>query len=134
MLSLALSCRANHKSVLGAGAYGQDKGALLSCADANDITAWLDDTGHTPVTTTSFSAVDGGGGTTGGGKTHDHKQVEVEGLRPGVQAGSKSVAPTYSLLAYPAKDNYEGVLYPLDWVKKVGARGLELVTCGSALH
>jgi hypothetical protein len=24
------------------------------------------------------------------------------------------------LVAFPAKDNYEGVLYPLDWVGKVG--------------
>jgi len=26
---------------------------------------------------------------------------------------------TYSLVAFPAKDNYEGRLYPLDWINKV---------------
>lgn len=26
----------------------------------------------------------------------------------------------YSLFAFPAKDNYEGRLYPLDWIAKVG--------------
>jgi hypothetical protein len=26
---------------------------------------------------------------------------------------------TYSLVAFPAKDNYEGRLYPLEWIKKV---------------
>lgn len=28
-----LLCRANHKSVLGIGAYAQDQGVLLSCVD-----------------------------------------------------------------------------------------------------
>jgi hypothetical protein len=32
---------------------------------------------------------------------------------------SSSSSTTYSLLAFPAKDNYEGVLYPLQWVDKV---------------
>jgi hypothetical protein len=27
---------------------------------------------------------------------------------------------TYSLVAFPAKDNYEGRLYPLEWIQKVG--------------
>jgi hypothetical protein len=26
---------------------------------------------------------------------------------------------TYSLVAYPSKDNFAGRLYPLDWVKQV---------------
>lgn len=37
-------------------------------------------------------------------------------------AGSKDAADgdvTYSLVAFPAKDNYEGRLYPLEWIKKV---------------
>jgi hypothetical protein len=28
---------------------------------------------------------------------------------------------TYSLLAYPAEDNYAGTVYPLDWINRVGA-------------
>jgi hypothetical protein len=27
---------------------------------------------------------------------------------------------TFSLVAYPSKDNYEGRLYPLDWITQVG--------------
>lgn len=32
-------------------------------------------------------------------------------------------APTYNLLAYPAEDNYAGVLYPLQWINTVRERG-----------
>jgi molybdenum cofactor sulfurtransferase len=70
------------------GAYAQDKGALLSCADEPNIQQWLDSTAD--------------------GMTNlQHETNETI---------------TYSLLAYPAKDNYEGVLYPLDWVHKVHAK------------
>lgn len=30
---------------------------------------------------------------------------------------------TYSLMGYPPKDNYEGRMYPLDWISKVGWSG-----------
>lgn len=35
-------------------------------------------------------------------------------------AAATSNNVTYSLVAYPTKDNYEGRLYPWDWVSKVG--------------
>jgi hypothetical protein len=28
-----------------------------------------------------------------------------------------------ALVAYPAKDNYEGRMYPLDWIQQVGLCG-----------
>ncbi|KAI8471068.1 MAG: pyridoxal phosphate-dependent transferase [Monoraphidium minutum] len=45
---------------------------------------------------------------------------------------------TYSLVAYPAKDNFEGRLYPLDWIDKVHARSTPahrwLVVLDAAAH
>jgi hypothetical protein len=35
------------------------------------------------------------------------------------QDSTAGSAPTYNLLAYPAEDNYAGVLYPLQWINRV---------------
>lgn len=40
-----------------------------------------------------------------------------------VEGGAGDGLVTYSLAAFPAKDNYEGRLYPLDWIDKVGVGG-----------
>jgi hypothetical protein len=37
------------------------------------------------------------------------------------QQPSGTDGPTYSLLAYPAEDNYAGVVYPLSWINRVSA-------------
>ncbi|KAI8463606.1 MAG: pyridoxal phosphate-dependent transferase [Monoraphidium minutum] len=45
---------------------------------------------------------------------------------------------TYSLVAYPAKDNYEGRIYPLSWIDKIHARSTPrhkwLVVLDAAAH
>lgn len=84
---------ANHKSVLGIGAYAQEKGALLRCVDAENVDAWL----HSSSSSSTGAAAD-----------------------PTTAAGDS--ATTYSLLAFAAKDNFEGRLYPLDWIAKVSVR------------
>lgn len=100
--------RANHKSVLGVGAYAQDKGALLSCADEPDIQEWLDSPPEGLLDHVDNQA--------GSHHKSKHKGHKHQGHR---HKNNGTAVPTYSLLAYPAKDNYEGVLYPLDWVHKV---------------
>ncbi|GBF95159.1 molybdenum cofactor sulfurase [Raphidocelis subcapitata] len=94
--------RANHKSVLGVGAFARERGAGLACVDEAGMEAWL----HSPPVS------------------------EVGGVDDGFA--------TYSLAAFPAKDNYEGRLYPLDWIEKIHARSTRrhkwLVALDAAAH
>uniref|UniRef100_A0A383WHU1 Aminotransferase class V domain-containing protein n=1 Tax=Tetradesmus obliquus TaxID=3088 RepID=A0A383WHU1_TETOB len=89
--------RANHKSVLGIGAYAQDKGALLSCVDEAGIEEWLNE------------------------PPSDH-DGHIYPSKHNSSSSSSSNNVTYSLVAFPAKDNYEGVLYPLEWVDRIHAK------------
>lgn len=47
----------------------------------------------------------------------------------GGNTSSSSEAPTFHLVAYPAKDNYEGQLYPLSWIDQVQQQH-----CSGCLH
>lgn len=40
------------------------------------------------------------------------------------QPRSDTDGTTYSLLAYPAEDNYAGVVYPLSWINRVSAASM----------
>lgn len=40
-------------------------------------------------------------------------------LSAGAAAAAQQRDVTFSLVAYPSKDNYEGRLYPMDWINKV---------------
>jgi len=60
------------------------------------------------------------------GKTLAEQALSRIGSRRGlgkVSAGAAAAGQqrdvTFSLVAYPSKDNYEGRLYPLDWINKV---------------
>lgn len=48
---------------------------------------------------------------------------------PDPEVGGRGGDVTYSLVAYPAKDNYEGRFYPLAWIDKV-RRGRRGAGCG----
>ncbi|KAF8057669.1 hypothetical protein HT031_006018 [Scenedesmus sp. PABB004] len=85
--------RANHKSVLGVGAYAKDRGAALHCVDEPAMAAWLAE----PPPPRGAPA------------------------RPAGGVGEEAPA-RFSLVAYPAKDNYAGVLFPLEWVRQVHAK------------
>lgn len=96
--------RANHNSVLGirsvAGQYGAQYGALSE----EGVEAWLADPEmrHPPFLP--------------GGSEHAGPR------RARAAAAESAHRPTYSLFAYPARDNYDGVMYPLKWVQAVQAK------------
>ncbi|GBF89223.1 molybdenum cofactor sulfurase [Raphidocelis subcapitata] len=92
--STFLYLQSNHKSVLGIGAYARAAGAALACVDERGVDEWLE----SPLPL--GAAGPGGGDAAEGG-------------------GARAIA---SLLAYPAMDNFEGRIYPLDWVDKARAR------------
>lgn len=59
-------------------------------------------------------------------QTDDGMEAWVASLEQQQQQQEESTAgsaPTYNLLAYPAEDNYAGVLYPLQWINRVRERG-----------
>jgi hypothetical protein len=47
--------------------------------------------------------------------------ASLEEQQQQLQQQDASANTTYSLLAYPAEDNYAGAVYPLDWINRVGA-------------
>lgn len=94
--------RANHKSVLGIGAYARERGAALACVDEAGMEAWL-----------ASPRVDEG--------EEDNGKKGKGGKGKGEDGGEL----TYSLAAFPAKDNYEGRLYPLEWISKIHARSTQ---------
>lgn len=104
--STFLYLRANHKSVLGVGAYARDRGAALACVDEAGLDRWL--ATPPPPSESEAELADGAA---------DGKDGGV-----GKGAGAAAAATTFSLAAFPAKDNYEGRLYPLSWVNRIRAR------------
>ncbi|WIA34679.1 hypothetical protein OEZ86_012993 [Tetradesmus obliquus] len=91
--------RSNHKSVLGIGGYARERGVTLSCADEEGMVQWL----------SSSDSADGGA---------DGSSQGTPLLQPAAAGGNV----TYSLVAYPPKDNLEGRLYDWSWVAKVHAK------------
>ncbi|KAF8061336.1 malate dehydrogenase [Scenedesmus sp. PABB004] len=87
--------RANHKSVLGIGAYARERGVPLSCVDEDGMAALL---------------------AAPGGRELGGEVGEAGG------DGDSGDDVTYSLLAFPLKDNYEGRLYPQAWIEAAHAR------------
>lgn len=83
--------RSNHKSVLGIGGYARERSVRLTCVDEEGMQAWLNiSNGSSSISATAATAAEDSPGNV-----------------------------TYSLVAYPIKDNYEGRLYPWEWVGKV---------------
>lgn len=81
----------NHNSVLGIRAFAEEKGAKVSSVTEEEIDEWLEN---------------------GSSEPEKYKGTVFEG-------NSDNSTTTYSLFAYPAKDNYEGVLYPQRWIEEV---------------
>jgi hypothetical protein len=98
--------RSNHKSVLGIGGYARERGVTLSCVDEDGMEAWL--------SSSSSGDDDSGDGSQG---------------TPLLQPPAAGSNITYSLVAYPPKDNLEGRLYDWSWVAKV----CSAVITGSAI-
>jgi hypothetical protein len=93
--------QANHKSVLGMGAYAQQAGAELRRLSREQMQDWLD----TPNSC---------GNTSSNGSS-------ANGCCNGANINSAGDV-TLHLVAYPVKDNYEGQLYPADWVQQAHAK------------
>lgn len=83
--------------MLGIGGYARERGVTLSCADEEGMVQWL----------SSSDSADGGA---------DGSSQGTPLLQPAAAGGNV----TYSLVAYPPKDNLEGRLYDWSWVAKVG--------------
>jgi hypothetical protein len=98
--------QANHKSVLGMGAYAQQAGAQLRCLSREQMQQWLNPS-HT-ATTGSSNAI-GPRNSTGDSSVAGSSSNSTDGV-------------TLHLVAYPVKDNYEGQLYPTDWVQQAHAK------------
>lgn len=80
----------NHNSVLGIRAFAAEKGARIGAVTEEEVEAWLDGDDDSMFKGTVL-------------ETGDNDNGEK----------------TYSLFAYPKKDNYAGVLYPDEWIEKV---------------
>lgn len=79
----------NHNSVLGIRSFAEKKLARIGAVTEEMVDAWLEFPNDPVWNGTVFEARDNGDG------------------------------PSYSLFAYPKKDNYEGVLYPDRWIEQV---------------
>jgi hypothetical protein len=95
--------RSNHNSVLGIGAYAAAAGAELVPQTDAGMESWV--------------------------ASLEQQQKQ----RPQDQGPGSEGSPTYSLLAYPAEDNYAGVIYPLDWINRVRCCRVELVAAAVGL-
>jgi len=80
----------NHNSLLGIRSYAEKKGARIGAVTEEEIETWL--------------------------KGDDDSAFEGTVLETGNDNNGEK---TYSLFAYPKKDNYEGILYPDEWIAKV---------------
>jgi molybdenum cofactor sulfurtransferase len=94
--------QANHKSVLGMGAYAKQAGAQLCCLSRDQMQNWLD----TPTTTATTACCSTDRATSTGDSNANSNSSNADSV-------------TLHLVAYPVKDNYEGQLYPTNWVQQV---------------
>jgi hypothetical protein len=126
----------NHKSVLGIGAYAQQAKAQLHALSKSELEHWLEqpwtandlpgknaeqaNSSSSSSSSTQFlhctsesGLADGSGQDVTGAIDHHlparHSRASDE----------DDMTVTHHLLAYPAKCNYDGVLYPLDWIQQV---------------
>jgi molybdenum cofactor sulfurtransferase len=95
--------QANHKSVLGMGTYAQQAGAELRCLSRQQLQDWLD----SPTTASSNNC-------------SNNSSSSVNGHSNGSSGSADGL--TLHLVAYPAKDNYEGQLFPTGWVQQAHAK------------
>ncbi|KAL7534934.1 hypothetical protein ACHAWF_005002 [Thalassiosira exigua] len=82
--------QANHASVLGIRSIAISKGARMGSVTEEDVNEWL---------------------ASGSSANPALARVPV--------VSSDGNTKSYSLFAYPAKENWGGVLYPLHWIKQV---------------
>lgn len=152
--------QANHKSVLGIGAYAKQHGAQLHCLTMEQMQSWLcsppgsavpesyhnvsSQNSHpactnglcggprqvpssNPANSTVKSAAAGTGGgccpvpRAAAGAAAACAPVPVTAAAGAGAVGSSccGAGVTHHLVAYPAKDNYEGRIYPLEWIEQV---------------
>lgn len=140
--------QANHKSVLGIGAYAKQHGAHLHCLSLEDMQQWLDSPCSTTPqqhhhhaafkasscvnglccaggSPTHHAAVQPGAGSCCGAPVPPHTPTAAEAAAAAGVSGAAASSccgsgVTHHLVAYPAKDNYEGRIYPLQWIEQVG--------------
>ncbi|KAF6258682.1 pyridoxal phosphate-dependent transferase [Scenedesmus sp. NREL 46B-D3] len=132
--------RSNHNSVLGIGAYAAAAGAQLVPLTGQQMDDWL--TAAAAKQQQQQPQQVGAGGRQGSGwqLPWQAKQQEAQ-LQAVAQAGQQKAGagagamdeqqqqqqqqqqlqapePNYHLVAYPAQDNYAGVVYPLDYINE----------------
>ena len=86
--------RENHNSVLGIRGYAEAKGARAVMMTEEEVESWLDD-------------------------ESDSSDDEKSPSSPSREEEEKVL----SLFAYPALDNFSGVLHPLDWAQRLREKG-----------
>ena len=88
----------NHNSVLGIRSYASAKGATIGAFTEEEFQEWVENPSDGKWKNTVFD-------------TNRHNG----------SSGTK----TYSLLAYPKKDNFNGVLYPSKWIQETHSMSTE---------
>lgn len=97
----------------GAGirAYAKANNASFGSIEEAEVEEWL----HSTVPLMPTTAQEGRAGASPDGGAVGEGASASGGDNP-------TQPPTYNLFAFPAYDNYAGVLYPLSWVKEAQAR------------
>lgn len=91
--------RENHNSVLGIRGYAEAKGARAVMMTEEEVERWLDD---------------------GDGESSSDNDFDDENS---LSSSSQDEKRVFSLFAYPALDNFSGVLHPLDWAQRLREKG-----------
>eukprot|EP00890_Picochlorum_soloecismus_P005965 jgi/Picsp_1/636/NSC_00632-R1_molybdenum cofactor sulfurase len=89
----------NHNSVLGIRSYAESKGAKIGAFTEEEFEEWIENPADEKWKNTVFD-------------TNRNN-------------GSSDSKKTYSLLAYPKKDNFNGVLYPSRWIREAHKKSTE---------
>lgn len=114
--------RSNHNSVLGIGAYAAAVGAELVPLTDEQMQEWAlgqqqqqQDHANQQVQQNGIWQLPSG--LQGAGQPQQAVQQQEQGLTQDQVA--VQLEPTYHLIAYPAQDNFAGVMYPLQYINKV---------------
>ncbi|KAK2076602.1 hypothetical protein QBZ16_005362 [Prototheca wickerhamii] len=102
----------NHNSVLGIRSVAGARGAAHGAVSEEGVEAWLAGDAPEPE---FLPCADGGAGACKGGAAAQVSDDVSDG------ASDAPSAPS-SLFAFPAKDNYNGQLFPLSWVARAQAK------------
>uniref|UniRef100_A0A383WFG8 Thioredoxin domain-containing protein n=1 Tax=Tetradesmus obliquus TaxID=3088 RepID=A0A383WFG8_TETOB len=128
--------RSNHNSVLGVGAYAAAAGAELVPLTDQQMDDWMAAAAAAAAQPQQQQPQQQlQGGASQGSRWQLPWQAKQQDMQPQAPAQSdqqqpvnehqqqqqQQQGPRYHLIAYPAQDNYAGVVYPLDYINKAHA-------------